>query len=513
MSDWSTVRLNLRYRWKAILLWGIGIVGALVFALWTMTERAEAWVQGYQPFPEGRATVLLHRFCRASNCDYSDITGRDWTVAIQNAARAWNAAGSNFSFFERAARTNDDPCRPQAGNVYVILAEPGTLCPGDGPLRAAGRTEYGSGWARVYIKANSESSKDPRELQRLLLHEFGHVVGLGHPDEHGQYERAIMNSHLGFGIGSNWAPFDELQPDDIAGIRALYPITETIPPSDTIIGFLENPGDDSSQSGVGIISGWVCDAEKLEISFDGGPRLFVPYGSERTDTAYTQDGTAICGDTDNGFGLLINYNELGDGPHTVTLYVDGVVHTQTSFNVVTLGTNFLRGVTGQGTIALSDGKQVTVQWDEALQGFTIIDFVEGDEEDEDNTSRPISHLSFDAFWGNWEFTSPIGTFEWRVFQVNEDSVYAHVDSPGFSEPTGFLIIGSAANSDYPAVLTAGYDYVASWRPGSYCYLYAFSFTDEEMTEGEVWRWRQSDSNVCGPAPTSGQSYAARTYRK
>lgn len=78
---------------------------------------------------------------------------------------------------------------------------------------------------------------------------------------------------------------------------------------------LENPVSGAIKSGVGVLSGWVCDANRLEVSFDGGARLFVPYGSERLDTAYTKDGTEICGDTDNGFGLLWNYNELGDGRH------------------------------------------------------------------------------------------------------------------------------------------------------------------------------------------------------
>ena len=95
---------------------------------------------------------------------------------------------------------------------------------------------------------------------------------------------------------------------------------------------------------------------------------FVPYGSERIDTA------SVCGDTDNGFGLLINYNNLGNGPHTVTLYADGEVATQVHFNVQTLGTDFLRGVTGQGVVELSDGKHVALQWEETTQGFTITDW-------------------------------------------------------------------------------------------------------------------------------------------
>ena len=151
--------------------------------------------------------------------------------------------------------------------------------------------------------------------------------------------------------------------DDIAVFSSEFEITEPPPPPQAT---LENPAPASIRSGVGLISGWVCDAEELEVSFDGGPRKFVPYGSERIDTA------GACGDTDNGFGLLWNYNELGDGPHTVTLYVDGVIATQVDFKVLTLGTNFLRGVSGQGTITLSNGKAVRLQWEESLQNFVII---------------------------------------------------------------------------------------------------------------------------------------------
>ncbi len=137
---------------------------------------------------------------------------------------------------------------------------------------------------------------------------------------------------------------------------------------------LGNPAPGAIKSGVGLVSGWACDAEKLEVSFDGGPRLFVPYGSERPDTAYTEDGEKICGDTDNGFGLLWNYNELGAGPHTVALYVDNVLQTQVSFNVVVPETSFLRGISGQGMITLSNGLTATLRWEETTQGFTAINY-------------------------------------------------------------------------------------------------------------------------------------------
>ena len=100
-------------------------------------------------------------------------------------------------------------------------------------------------------------------------------------------------------------------------------------------GNLENPGPASFQSGVGVLSGWVCAAAVVEIELNGIPQE-AAYGTERLDTA------GACGDTDNGFGLLFNWNLLRDGEHEVVALVDGVELDWARVTVTTLGQEFLR---------------------------------------------------------------------------------------------------------------------------------------------------------------------------
>jgi hypothetical protein len=52
------------------------------------------------------------------------------------------------------------------------------------------------------------------DFHRVVLHEFGHVLGLDHPDQAGQKVNALMNSKIG--------SLDQLTSDDIAGAHALY---------------------------------------------------------------------------------------------------------------------------------------------------------------------------------------------------------------------------------------------------------------------------------------------------
>ena len=146
-----------------------------------------------------------------------------------------------------------------------------------------------------------------------------------------------------------------------------------------LVGYLENPGADSFQSGIGVISGWVCAAETVEIVIETESsdtrRLAAAYGTERADTARRADGTRLCGDTDNGFGLLFNWNRLGDGEHTVVALVDGEELGRATVTVTTLGAEFVRDVAGTCVVEAfpSLGETVTLVWQQTSQNFVIAD--------------------------------------------------------------------------------------------------------------------------------------------
>jgi hypothetical protein len=131
---------------------------------------------------------------------------------------------------------------------------------------------------------------------------------------------------------------------------------------------LENPQPGSFQSGIGLISGWSCDAQQIDIEIDDGITFQAAYGTSRQDTMST------CGDADNGFGLLMNWNLFSDGPHTLRALRDGVEVAQVTFTVATLGLGeFPRGLSGSFTLQdfPHPGTDVVVQWQESRQNFVI----------------------------------------------------------------------------------------------------------------------------------------------
>jgi hypothetical protein len=131
---------------------------------------------------------------------------------------------------------------------------------------------------------------------------------------------------------------------------------------------LENPAAGSLQSGISVISGWACEANQINIEINGTITLQAAYGTERSDTA------EACGDTNNGFGLLVNWNDLPDGVHTLRALKDGVEFARAVFTVTTLGLgSFVRGLSGGFVVSdfPQTGRHTRVQWQESTQNFAI----------------------------------------------------------------------------------------------------------------------------------------------
>ncbi|MCB1919801.1 MAG: hypothetical protein KDJ28_07470 [Candidatus Competibacteraceae bacterium] len=164
-------------------------------------------------------------------------------------------------------------------------------------------------------------------------------------------------------------------------VRVLYTREATLPSATSQIGqtrftvtnaahegaFLESPQQDSYESGIGLIRGWVCQAETIEVQIDDGSRRVVAYGTTRGDTR------EVCGDDDNGFGYTFNWNALGDGTHRLQAFADGVVFADVRFTVTTLGVDFLRDASGEYELENFPqlGECVTVRWSESHQNFVI----------------------------------------------------------------------------------------------------------------------------------------------
>lgn len=133
-------------------------------------------------------------------------------------------------------------------------------------------------------------------------------------------------------------------------------------------GVLEIPQQNGFLNGIGNVVGWKCVAGVITISFDGGPQIPVSYGSGREDTR------PICGDANNGFTLLWNWNLLGDGRHTAQVFDDGVPFAKATFTVVTPGVQFF--TKGRATVTVPDfpnaGETTTLRWQESTQSFVMV---------------------------------------------------------------------------------------------------------------------------------------------
>ena len=191
-------------------------------------------------------------------------------------------------------------------------------------------------------------------------------------------------------------------------------------------GRLENPSEGGDYAGIQLFSGWVCDADVLEVLIDGAQYLTVPYGGDRLDTQ------TVCGDRNNGFGLLFNMANLGSGEHTVTLFADGQKIDESTFNVTRLSTGeFAEGLTKCSVVDgfPTDDKEVVLTWSEASQNFQI-----------KSERLPLLPQRIDGLWSN---------------ELNEIYLWAERNIDASNCAAGLRLYANglmAVKSEYPEII-------------------------------------------------------------
>ena len=131
------------------------------------------------------------------------------------------------------------------------------------------------------------------------------------------------------------------------------------------------PGPHTTVSGIGVISGWKCDAGALTVRFDGGEPIPVLYGAERADVL----NEGACDHANVGFVSIMNWGNLDDGEHTAVVYDDGVEFGRSVFTVRRFREAFVRDASL--TLPVQDfphqGDNAVFTWSQATQHLELAD--------------------------------------------------------------------------------------------------------------------------------------------
>jgi hypothetical protein len=207
---------------------GITLIALLLLPL----TRARSYVSSGSSWPNGNITMQLQLGPVSSPL----IDGASsWGASAESALATWNlymdraqftvvrdstapiASGNRINnvFWSSNAygKPFDDYASPTQGGTIIAL----TLWFSTGSNRTESDVIFRNtlSW-NSYRGALRRTSSGATlfDFHRVALHEFGHVIGLQHPNDFGQNVVAQMNS--------NTSDLDTLAADDISGARALY---------------------------------------------------------------------------------------------------------------------------------------------------------------------------------------------------------------------------------------------------------------------------------------------------
>ena len=131
------------------------------------------------------------------------------------------------------------------------------------------------------------------------------------------------------------------------------------------------PGPHTTVSGIGVISGWKCDAGELTVRFDGGEPIPLLHGAERADVL----NAGACAHAHVGFLSIMNWGNLDDGEHTAVVYDDGVEFGRSVFTVRRFREAFVKDAAL--TLPVQDfphqGDNAVFTWSQATQHLELAD--------------------------------------------------------------------------------------------------------------------------------------------
>lgn len=134
------------------------------------------------------------------------------------------------------------------------------------------------------------------------------------------------------------------------------------------VGTLGTPNKNQKVSGVGVISGYHCTSNNIDVYMDGVHLGKAGAGTKLLGTVDT------CGKAETGFSLLYNFNNLNEGTHTIEVYADNVRFDSTTFTSFRSGgVPWLSGKSKRSWISdfPEPGKTAIVEWSQSNQNFLI----------------------------------------------------------------------------------------------------------------------------------------------
>lgn len=209
---------------------GSHIVPKLLIALYLTTGQLSAFTfleDHWSPKAASRGIVMRLHIGSAGGTLLDGSTS--WREVAETALGIWNQRleGSHFRFLVVREPTNTIRDGDRLNSVFWSSSVYGKSF-GNGVLAVATRRLKKGVRNEADVIFNNNLSwnsyRGPRrtasgggslhDFRRIAMHEFGHVLGLNHPDQVGQFGPAIMKSSVG--------DLDTLQPDDTHGGRFLW---------------------------------------------------------------------------------------------------------------------------------------------------------------------------------------------------------------------------------------------------------------------------------------------------